>query len=208
MSAIKGEKTLIDLAQEFDVHPNQIKQWRDQLLEAATDVFGEPAKAELEPSIDVKTLHADIGELKLENDFFVRGARQGGSVAERKKMIDPKSDFVGALTLRGFIAPWVLNGPINAEAFETYVEKVHVPELRKGDIVVMGNLSSDKGPRVLLLIEAAGAQLRYLPPYAPDLNPIENAFPKLRGVAAKSSRADHGGAMDQNRQPPRSLPSR
>lgn len=88
VAAIKCEKTLIELAQEFDVHPNQIKQWRDQLLEGATGVFGEARKAEPEPTIDVKTLHATIGELTLENDFF-RRARQGGSVAERKKMIDP-----------------------------------------------------------------------------------------------------------------------
>nr|WP_245840809.1 IS3 family transposase [Puniceibacterium sediminis] len=88
VAAIKGEKTMIELAQEFDVHPNQIKQWRDQLLEGATGVFGETPKAEPEPTIDVKTLHAKIGELTLENDFL-RRARQGGSVAERKKMIDP-----------------------------------------------------------------------------------------------------------------------
>ncbi|QEU07340.1 IS3 family transposase [Paracoccus yeei] len=88
VAAIKGEKTMIELAQEFDVHPNQIKQWRDQLLEGATGVFGEAPKAEPEPTIDVKTLHAKIGELTLENDFL-RRARQGGSVAERKKMIDP-----------------------------------------------------------------------------------------------------------------------
>lgn len=95
--------------------------------------------------------------------------------------------FVGALTLRGFIAPWVLNGPINADAFETYVEKVLVPELRKGDIVVMDNLSSHKGSRVRKLIEAAGAQLRYLPPYSPDLNPIENAFSKLKALLRKAA---------------------
>nr|WP_234992341.1 IS3 family transposase [Roseisalinus antarcticus] len=87
VAAIKGEKTLIELAQDFDVHPNQIKQWRDQLLEGATGVFGEASKAEPEPVIDVKTLHAKIGELTLENDFL-RRARQGGSAAERKKMID------------------------------------------------------------------------------------------------------------------------
>jgi len=63
-----GEKTLIELAQEFDVHPNQIKQWRNQLLEGATVVFGDGPKTEPEPAIDVKTLHAKIGELTLEND--------------------------------------------------------------------------------------------------------------------------------------------
>ena len=60
VAAIKGERTLIELAQDFDVHPNQIKQWRDQLLEGATGVFGEAARSEPEPAIDVKTLHARI----------------------------------------------------------------------------------------------------------------------------------------------------
>jgi hypothetical protein len=81
--------------------------------------------------------------------------------------------FVGALTTRGFIAPWVLDGPINRDAFETYVAKVLVPELRPGDVVVMDNLSSHKGTRVRQMIEAAGAELRYLPPYSPDFNPID-----------------------------------
>ena len=70
VAAIKSEKTMIELGQEFDLHPNQIKQWRDQLLEGATGVFGEARKAEAEPTIDVKTLHAKIGELTLENDFL------------------------------------------------------------------------------------------------------------------------------------------
>ena len=60
VAAIKGEKTLIELAQDFDVHPNQIKQWRDQLLEGATGVFGDAPKAEPEPTIYVKTLHTKI----------------------------------------------------------------------------------------------------------------------------------------------------
>jgi transposase len=68
IDAIKGEKTLIELAQDFDLHPNQIKQWRDQLVEGVTGVFGDGPKAEPEPVIDVKTLHAKIGELTLEND--------------------------------------------------------------------------------------------------------------------------------------------
>jgi putative transposase len=70
---------------------NQIKQWRDQLLEGANGVFGDASKAERAPVIDVKTLHAKIGELALENDFFVRRTRQSVPVAERKKMIDPSA---------------------------------------------------------------------------------------------------------------------
>ena len=81
--------------------------------------------------------------------------------------------FVGALTLRGFIAPFVLDGPINRQAFETYVAKVLVPELRVGDIVIMDNLPGHTGPKVGAMIEAAGASLLYLPPYSPDLNPID-----------------------------------
>ena len=70
IAAIKGEKILIELAQDFDVHPNQIKQWRDHLHEGATGVFGDGPKAEAEPAIDVKTLHTKIGELALENDLL------------------------------------------------------------------------------------------------------------------------------------------
>ena len=75
-------------------------------------------------------------------------------------------------------APFVLDRPINRVAFETYVEKVLVPELRPGDIVFMDNLSSHKGPGVRHRIEAAGAKILFLPPYSPDLNPIEMAFAK------------------------------
>ena len=95
--------------------------------------------------------------------------------------------FIGALTLRGFIAPFVIDGPINRLAFETYVEKVLVPELRKGDVVVMDNLTGHKGPRVRQLIEAAGASLFYLPPYSSDFNPIENAFAKLKALLRKAA---------------------
>jgi transposase len=95
--------------------------------------------------------------------------------------------FIGALTLHGFIAPFVIDGPINRLAFETYVEKVLVPELRKGDVVVMDNLTGHKGPRVRQLIEAAGASLFYLPPYSPDFNPIENAFAKLKALLRKAA---------------------
>lgn len=95
--------------------------------------------------------------------------------------------FVGALRIGGFSAAFVVDKPINRIGFETYVDKVLVPSLRPGDIVIMDNLSSHKGPRVRELIEAAGATLRYLPPYSPDLNPIENAFSKLKALLRKAA---------------------
>jgi transposase len=94
--------------------------------------------------------------------------------------------FVAGLRSTGIVAPFVIDGPINRDAFETYVEKVLVPELTPGDVVVMDNLSSHKGPRVRELIEAAGANLLYLPPYSPDFNPIENAFSKLKAMLRKA----------------------
>jgi transposase len=95
--------------------------------------------------------------------------------------------FVAGLTTRGMIAPFVLSGPINRAAFEAYVEKVLISELRPGDIVIMDNLSSHKGPRTRALIEAAGAMLLFLPPYSPDFNPIENAFAKLKAMLRKAA---------------------
>lgn len=95
--------------------------------------------------------------------------------------------FVAGLTTRGMIAPWVLDGPINRDAFETWVGRVLVPTLTPGDVVIMDNLSSHKGPRVREMIEAAGAELRYLPPYSPDFNPIENAFARLKALLRKAA---------------------
>lgn len=95
--------------------------------------------------------------------------------------------FIGALTLRGFIAPFVIDRPINRLSFETYVETVLLPELQPDDIVVMDNLSSHKGPRVREMIDSIGARLEYLPPYSPDFNPIENAFSKLKALLRKAA---------------------
>jgi transposase len=95
--------------------------------------------------------------------------------------------FVAGLRLSGMMAPLVFDGPINAAAFQAYVEQVLVPELGCGDIVVMDNLSSYKGAGIGASIEAAGARLLYLPPYSPDLNPIENAFSKLKAGLRKAS---------------------
>jgi transposase len=97
------------------------------------------------------------------------------------------STFVAGLRLDGIAAPFVLDGPINRDAFQAYVDQVLVPELRPGDVVVMDNLSSHKGPAVRRAIEAARANLLYLPPYSPDFNPIENAFAKLKALLRKAA---------------------
>ena len=88
--------------------------------------------------------------------------------------------FVAALRCDGITAPCLLNQPINAVSFRTYVEQFLVPTLRPGDIVVMDNLSSHKGKAIRKAIQAAGAKLIFLPPYSPDLNPIEQVFAKLK----------------------------
>jgi len=87
---------------------------------------------------------------------------------------------VAALRLDGLQASAVFDGPIDSATFLAYVDQVLVPTLRRGDVVVLDNLAAHKQPEVRRLIEAAGAQLRFLPPYSPDLNPIELAFAKLK----------------------------
>ena len=88
--------------------------------------------------------------------------------------------FLGALRATGFVAPLTVDGAINGPMFRAWVEPHLAPTLQHGDIVVMDNLSSHKVTGVREAIEAVGAELRYLPPYSPDLNPIELAFSKLK----------------------------
>ena len=88
--------------------------------------------------------------------------------------------FLGALRVSGFITPLTIDGPITGPLFRSWVEQHLAPVLQCGDIVVMDNLSSHKVAGVREAIEAVGAELRYLPPYSPDLNPIELAFSKLK----------------------------
>jgi transposase len=97
--------------------------------------------------------------------------------------------FTGALRLTGMTAPFVYDGAMNGNVFLAYVEQVLVPSLSEGDIVVMDNLPAHKAAGVSEAIEAAGANLLYLPPYSPDFNPIENAFAKLKALLrAKAER--------------------
>ncbi len=95
--------------------------------------------------------------------------------------------LVAGLRLGGIDAPMVIDGPINGESFLAYVRQVLVPTLRPGDIVIMDNLGSHKGAAVRQAIEAAGADLAFLPPYSPDFNPIENAFSKLKTLLRKAA---------------------
>ena len=95
------------------------------------------------------------------------------------------STLVAGLRGDGVVAPVVFDGPINGISFRAYLEQALVPVLRAGDIVVMDNLSSHKVAGVREAIEAAGATVRYLPPYSPDLNPIEMIFAKLKALLRK-----------------------
>lgn len=90
--------------------------------------------------------------------------------------------FTGALRMSGMTAPMVLDGAMNGTAFLAYVEQVLAPTLSPGDIVIMDNLPAHKAAGIRQAIQAAGAELRYLPPYSPDFNPIENAFSKLKAL--------------------------
>lgn len=94
--------------------------------------------------------------------------------------------FVAGLRASGVIAPLVVDGAINGEIFLAYVQRYLVPELKRGDIVILDNLSSHKVAGVQEAIEAAGATVMYLPPYSPDFNPIEQVFAKLKALLRKA----------------------
>lgn len=93
--------------------------------------------------------------------------------------------FLAGLTAQGFIAPLVVDGAMNGDLFLAYIQQQLTSELKRGDIVIMDNLSSHKRAGVREAIESAGADLYYLPPYSPDFNPIELAFSKLKTLMRK-----------------------
>ena len=96
--------------------------------------------------------------------------------------------FLGALRCDELVAPCVFDGPINGECFLAYVKQQLVPALKPGDIVILDNLGSHKAAALRGLIKAAGARLWYLPPYSPDLNPIEQFFAKLKHWLRKAAK--------------------
>lgn len=95
--------------------------------------------------------------------------------------------FLAALRVNRIDAPCVIDGPINGRSFLAYIEQVLVPTLKPGDVVIMDNLGSHKGKAVRQAIRAAGAKLLFLPPYSPDLNPIEQVFAKLKTLLRKAA---------------------
>ena len=105
--------------------------------------------------------------------------------------------LIVGLRLAGLTAPAVFNGPIDTPSFGAYVEQVLAPSLRPGDVVVLDNLAVHKQPEVLAAIEAVGGHLRFLPPYSPDFNPIEQAFAKLKAFlrAARPRTFDQVNAL-------------
>ena len=113
-----------------------------------------------------------------------RGARLRAKVPQARWKT---MTFLAALRHDRIEAPWLLDGPINGEKFRLYVEKMLVPILHPGDIVVMDNLGSHKGNAVRHAIRSAGAKLFLLPKYSPDLNPIEQVFAKLKHLLRKAA---------------------
>jgi len=104
--------------------------------------------------------------------------------------------FLGAIRSTGFVAPLCVEGAINGRVFKAWVQEHLVRELREGDVVVMDNLSSHKVAGVAEAIEAAGAEVRYLPPYSPDLNAIELAFSKFKRLLRDGAQRTAEGLVD------------
>ncbi len=104
--------------------------------------------------------------------------------------------FTGGLRLTGLTAPFVHEGAMNGRIFQVYVERVLIPTLKSGDIVVMDNLPAHKLPAIQKAIEQAGAELMFLPPYSPDFNPIEMAFSKLKALLRARAERTVGALWD------------
>lgn len=93
--------------------------------------------------------------------------------------------LVAGLSLQGIVAPTIIDGPMNGGMFRAYVEQILVPELKPGDIVVLDNLPAHKVSGISEILEKVGATLRFLPPYSPDFNPIENGISQIKSVLKK-----------------------
>ncbi|MCI1003121.1 MULTISPECIES: IS3 family transposase [Ochrobactrum] len=207
LAAIRGEQTLVELSQQFDVHANQIKQWKEQLLEGATGVFGDETKVEpAGPTVDVKTLHAKIGELTLENGFFVRCARQGG-IAGRKEMIDRnhKLSVVRQAKLLGFSRGSVYYSPrpvSNVDlALMRRIDELHLDYPFAGSRMLQGLLRGEGLEvgrlHVATLMKKMGIEAIYRRPNTSKPAPGHKVYPYLLRKLAVT-RPNQVWAMDMS----------
>lgn len=104
--------------------------------------------------------------------------------------------LLSSMSAQGMGSSLAVDGPTDREVFEAYIEKVLLPTLRTGQVVVLDNLSSHKGGRVRELIEGRGCELLYLPPYSPDFNPIEEAFSKVKGILRKAEARSRNALLE------------
>jgi len=155
-----------------------------------------------------KAGQADLDPAKLvfvdETGANTKMVRHYGRAPKGKRVLDKQpwghwktTTFTCGLRCDGVVAPFVLDGTMNRDAFEVYVEKVLAPSLSPGDWVILDNLAAHKGDRVRALVEARGARLVFLPPYSPDLNPIEMAFAKLKALLRKAAERNVAALWDR-----------
>jgi transposase len=121
---------------------------------------------------------------------------RGSGTLLRAAQLGPNVTLLSSMTREGMGPSLAVEGSTTRGVFEAYVEQVLGPALREGQVVVMDNLSAHKGPRVRRLIEERGCELLYLPPYSPDLNPIEEAFSKIKGLLRKAESRTRGALVD------------
>ncbi|WP_436407794.1 IS3 family transposase [Burkholderia orbicola] len=204
LAAVKGERTLAELAQQFDVHPNQITEWKRQLQERAADVFGAAGMPPNEPPVDLKALHAKIGQLTLENDFLGRCAHQGG-IAERKTMIDrthalpvsQQTRLVGIARSSAYYRPQ----PVSETdlLLMRRIDELHM-EFPFAGARMLARLLRREGHevgrrRVCTLMKRMGVEALYCKPNTSRRNAQHNIWPYLlRGM--KIARANQVFALD------------
>ncbi|MBT8360031.1 MAG: IS3 family transposase [Desulfobacterales bacterium] len=202
LAALVGDKTLAELAHQYDVHPNQITQWKKQLSDQAVNVFDGGRSPE--PAVDLKTLHAKIGQLTLENDFLGKCALQGG-IAERKKMIDRRhrlsisrqAKLIGISRGSVYYRP----KPVSAVdlALMRQIDELHLEHPFMGSRMLRDQLNR-KGfevgrKHVKTLMRKMGIEALYSKPSTSKRHPNHTIFPYLlRGKDIK--RADQVWALD------------